>query len=166
LQHTPRVRDAFMSLPPFLKPRGELVSDVYKKTALSFFSTKYYVRPITKRMDPDRLYKLIRSYTDFMWPLCSVTRKIPKIGSTINWLLLVADSSRCTCSKWHSNLSEDMLKEWAYLSTFDLLSPKYDQPQRIKTVQKWFKDAGLIDVEIAYGYNGIEGRGRRKNHLI
>ena len=166
LQHTPDVRKAFLSLPPFLKPGGELVVDVYKKTSLSFFSTKYYVRQITKRMDPNRLYKIVRNYIDFMWPLCSLIHKIPKIGSTINWLLLVADSSRCTCSKWHLNLNAYMLKEWTYLTTFDLLSPKYEQPQRIKTVQRWFKDAGLIDIGVAYGYNGIEGRGKRKNYGI
>ena len=50
-----------------------------------------------------------------------------------------------------------------YLNTFDLLSPKYEQPQRIKTVQRWFKDAGLIYIEVAEGCNGIEGRGKRKN---
>ena len=162
LQHTPDVRKAFMSLPPFLKPGGELVVDVYKKPLVPFLSTKYYVRPITKRKNPDKLYKLIRGYVDFMWPLCSAIRKIPKIGSTLNWLLLVADSSRCDYNKWHSNLKGDMLKEWTYLTTFDLLSPRYDQPQSIKTVQRWFKDAGLIDIEVAYGYNGIEGRGKRK----
>lgn len=162
LQHTPDVRKSFMSLPPFLKPGGgELVVDVYKKTLLTFFSTKYYVRPITKRMNPDKLSRFIRSYVDFMWPLCSVIREIPKIGSTLNWMLLVADSSRCTRSKWHSNLDGDMLKEWTYLTTFDLLSPRYDQPQRIKTVQRWFKDAGLIDIKVADGYNGIEGCGKR-----
>lgn len=59
LQHTPDVRKAFMSLPPFLKPGGELVVDVYKKPLVPFLSTKYYARQITKRMDPDRLYKLV-----------------------------------------------------------------------------------------------------------
>ena len=161
LQHTPDVRKSFMSLPPFLKPGGKLVVDVYKKTLLTFFSTKYYVRPITKRMNPDKLSRFIRSYVDFMWPLCSVIREIPKIGCLLNWLLLVVDSSRCTRSKWHSNLDGDMLKEWTYLTTFDLLSPRYDQPQRIKTVQRWFKDAGLIDIKVADGYNGIEGCGKR-----
>lgn len=159
LQHTPDVRKSFMSLPPFLKPGGELVVDVYKKPLVPFLSTKHYVRPITRRMNPDKLYKLIRSYVDFMWPLCNAIRKIPKIGSTLNWLLLVADYSR-----WHSDLKGNMLKEWAYLNTFDLLSPKYEQPQRIKTVQRWFKDASLIDIEVAYGYNGIEGRGKRKQN--
>ncbi len=165
LQHTPNVKKAFISLPPFLKPGGELVVDIYKKTLLSFFSTKFYIRPITKRMNPNKLYKYIQSYIDFMWSFCSVIRKIPKIGTTINWMLLVADHSRCDCSEWHLDLNEDMLKEWTYLTTFDLLSPIYDSPQKIETVQKWFGDTNLIDIDVAYGYNGIEGRGKRNKWL-
>jgi len=57
------------------------------------------------------------------------------------------------------DLPEDILREWAILDTFDLLSPAYGQPQTLKTVREWFKEAGLCDVEANYGYNGIEGRG-------
>ena len=44
---------------------------------------------------------------------------------------------------------------------FDILSPAYDQPQRIETVQEWFDKWGLDNVDVQYGYNGIEGRGTR-----
>jgi hypothetical protein len=58
-------------------------------------------------------------------------------------------------------LSEEMLKEWAILDTFDMLSPAYDSPQFIETVQKWFKNANLCDVDVHYGYTGIGGRGKK-----
>src|SRR5207248_3605674 len=45
LQHTPDVRQAFLALPPMLKPGGELVVDVYKKTFFrTCLATKYYAR--------------------------------------------------------------------------------------------------------------------------
>jgi hypothetical protein len=58
-------------------------------------------------------------------------------------------------------LRGNILKEWAYLDIFDMLAPRYDSPQTIDTLQKWFQEAGMADVVVHYGYNGIEGRGKR-----
>jgi len=155
LQHTPDVHGAFRGLPSMLKPGGELVVDVYKKTFFaSGLGTKYYVRWLTRHMDPDRLYRFTKRWVDTLWPLCSLIRKIPRIGPSINWRLLVADYSAV-------GLAGDMLKEWAYLDTFDMLSPRYDSPQTLATVRRWFAEAGLTEIDVQYGYNGIEGRGKR-----
>ena len=153
LQHTPDPYRAFMCLLPYVKDGGGLVIDVYKKTMSVYMAGKYYVRPLTRNIDPEKLYKLTKKYVDFMWPICSQIRRIPKVGRMINWALLVADYS-------NRGLEGQLLKKWAYLDTFDMLSPRYDYPQSIGTVRKWFQKAGLADVEVKYGYNGIEGRGR------
>jgi len=42
-----------------------------------------------------------------------------------------------------------------------MLSPRYDLPQTLSTVRRWFAEAGLENVTVQYGYNGIEGRGRK-----
>ena len=55
-----------------------------------------------------------------------------------------------------------MDKEWSILDTFDMYSPEYDKPQTLKEVQRWFKEAGLKDVEVIYGPNGIVGKGKKK----
>jgi len=68
-------------------------------------------------------------------------------------MLLIADY------RGRFNLSEKMLKEWAILDTFDGLSPVYDNPQTLETVQQWFREAGLQQCEVHEGFNGIEGRG-------
>jgi SAM-dependent methyltransferase len=154
LQHTPNPPQAFAALPPLLKPGGELVVDVYKRTFFAtFLATKYYVRFLTRRLEPQRLYRFTRKWVDFWWPLCRVISKVPKIGNSLNWRLLVADYASY-------GLQGDLLKEWAYLDTFDMLSPRYDLPQTLGTVRRWFREAGLEGVEAHYGYNGIEGRGR------
>jgi hypothetical protein len=54
-----------------------------------------------------------------------------------------------------------MLREWAILDTFDMLSPRYDAPQTLENVREWFRVAGLDAVEVEIGYNGIEGRGKK-----
>jgi SAM-dependent methyltransferase len=160
LQHTPNPREAFRSLLPFGKPGASIVVDVYKKTFGSFvLGTKYWVRPITRRINPERLYRWVRGYINVMWPLASLLRRIPKVGKSLNWRLLVADYSA-------DGLQRRFLKEWAYLDTFDMLSPRYDYPQTLKEVRRWFDESELTDVEVEYGYNGIEGRGKsRGRHL-
>jgi 2-polyprenyl-3-methyl-5-hydroxy-6-metoxy-1,4-benzoquinol methylase/uncharacterized protein YbaR (Trm112 family) len=155
LQHTPDVHKAFSVLPSMLKPGGELVVDVYKKTFFStILNTKYYARLLTRNMAPEQLYWLTKKWVDLMWLLSTAIRKIPRIGCSINWRLLVADYS-----PW--GLKGDLLKEWAYLDTFDMLSPRYDSPQTISTLRTWLVEAGLTEVEVDCGYNGIEGRGKK-----
>ncbi len=155
LQHTPDVEKAFMVLPQYLKSGGSIVIDVYRKYSglKGLFKTKYWVRPVTKKIPARKLYYFVKRYVEFMWPLTKLLNKIPYFGKRLIWMLLIADY------RGVYNLSEDLLGEWAILDTFDLLSPAFDQPQTIETVRGWFKDAGLCGVEVNYGYNGIEGRG-------
>jgi len=155
LQHTPHPRQAFLSLPRHLKPGGNLVIDVYRKSFARYvLGTKYWVRPLTRRIPPDRLYRFVQRYIDAAWPVAGVVRRVPKIGPALNWRLLVADYSA-----W--GLKGDALKEWAVLDTFDMLAPRYDFPQTLQRVRRWFEEAELVDVVVARGYNGIEGRGSR-----
>ncbi|HVL68419.1 MAG TPA: class I SAM-dependent methyltransferase [Vicinamibacterales bacterium] len=155
LQHTPDPRRAFLALPPMLKPGGEVVADIYKATFFrALLHTKYYVRPLTRRLPPERLYAWVRRYVDLMWPVCAVVRKVPRIGYAINWRLLVADYS-------FLGLEGQMLKEWAYLDTFDMLAPRYDRPATIAQFRGWFAEAGLDPIDAEYTPHGITGRGRR-----
>ena len=155
LQHTPDVEGAFLALPPMLKPGGELVVDVYKKTlGRAYLQTKYYVRFFTRHMEPTRLYERTKKWIDTIWPLAVQIRKIPRIGPVLNWRLLVPDYSR-------EGVPEEKLKEWAYLDVFDMLSPRYDSPQTLKTLRRWFESVDMTDIVVRYGYNGIEGRGKK-----
>lgn len=154
LQHTPDVERAFFSLPKYLKPGGHLVIDVYRKNWRYMLTTHYWVRPITRRLPHETLYKLCEKYVRLMWPIARLINKLPK-GNLINWAILIADY------RGIYRLSEEMLKEWSILDTFDDLAAFYRNPQSLKTVRKWFEDAGLGNIEVHYGYNGIEGRGTK-----
>jgi SAM-dependent methyltransferase len=157
LQHTPDPYKAFLTLPYMLKEGGELVIDIYKLTLFTLLlHTKYYIRFITKRIDPEKLYTFTCQWVDLLWPMCKLISRIPRIGPALNWRLLVPDHSQ-------TGLQGDLLKEWAYLDSFDMLSPRYDYPQTRSTIQRWFEEAGLRDIEVKYGYNGIEGRGKIKS---
>jgi SAM-dependent methyltransferase len=153
LQHTPSPARAFAALPSALKPGGALCADIYK---VSFWrtivQTKYWVRPFTRRMNPDRLYGRVQRWVDFMWPLAKIIRRLPK-GYAINWRLLVADYS-------FLGLQGQMLKEWSYLDTFDMLAPRYDRPATRETFGQWAVQANLTDIDAYYSPHGVVLRAR------
>jgi len=156
LQHTPDPRQSLFSLISHLKPGGRLATDIYDLRLRNVLGPKYLVRPFTRNMESGRLYRLIKAYVDFMWPLSRLIRRIPRLGKSINWVLLVADYSH---QLGHSD--DQLLKEWAYLDTFDMLAPAHDHPVSLGAYRKWFQEAGLEDIDIHHGYNGIEGRGTK-----
>jgi ubiquinone/menaquinone biosynthesis C-methylase UbiE/uncharacterized protein YbaR (Trm112 family) len=148
LQHTPDPARAFAALPRMLRPGGALCVDIYKATLLrAVLHTKYYVRPFTRRMEPQRLYRRVRSWVNFMWPLAGWIRRLP-FGYAVNWRLLVADYS-------FLGLRGEMLKEWSYLDTFDMLAPRYDRPVRIGRLRRWAQQAKLQAVAAEYTAHGV-----------
>jgi SAM-dependent methyltransferase len=148
LQATPDPATAFAALPRVMRAGGALCADIYKATLFrAFVHTKYYVRPLTRRMDPERLYRRVCAWVDFMWPLASLIRRLPR-GYSVNWRLLVADYS-------FMGLEGAMLKEWSYLDTFDMLAPRYDRPARINAVRRWAQRANLQQVSTEYTPHGI-----------
>ncbi|OGV35016.1 MAG: hypothetical protein A2020_10810 [Lentisphaerae bacterium GWF2_45_14] len=158
IQHTPDPEKALKTLVRYLKPGGSIVTDIYLKSFITcVVSPKYIVRAVTRHMNPAKLYKLCVKYVNLMWPLARLISRIPAIGKSLNWLMLVADYSRLL-----PDADDATLKEWAYLDTFDMLSPKYDIPATLKTYKRWHEEAGLVDIDVHYGYNGIEGRAKKR----
>jgi uncharacterized protein YbaR (Trm112 family)/ubiquinone/menaquinone biosynthesis C-methylase UbiE len=162
LQHTPDVKGAFMCLPPYLKPGGGLAIDVYRKQTgiKKLLPTALWVRPLTRRLPPERLYRWTERYVQAMWPVARSLRKLPRLHEILKWRLLVPDYWGSRTIPWQ-NMSDVLLKEWAVLDAFDDLSPRYISPQTLEEVKCWFKAARLNNVEVCYGYNGIEGRGTK-----
>ncbi|MDQ3982838.1 MAG: methyltransferase domain-containing protein [Actinomycetota bacterium] len=154
LQHTPDVKRSFLTLTKYVKPGGSLVVDVYRRTPRRFFTLAYWLRPILRYLPPATLYRWSKGYVKLMWPLARLIGRLPG-GTNVNKALMIVDH------RDRFPLSDEMLREWAILDTFDWLSAFYNKPQRLETVGRWFEEVGFEDVDVHYGHNGIEGRGRR-----
>jgi len=142
LQHTPDVERAFASLASQLKPGGKLTVDVYPKLRRNFLWSKYWLRPFTRRIAPERLFRLVQRAVP---PLLSVSRvvgRIPFVGKHLRYAIPVVNYEGIY------PLSDKQLKEWAVLDTFDMFSPAYDQPQSAKTLSSWAKKFALKDCEV------------------
>ncbi len=85
LQHTPDPEKAFKNLCNYLKPEAEIAIDIYRADIISFFQWKYLLRPITKRMDKIRLYKIVSVVVPILLPITKLLRKyLGKIGARIS----------------------------------------------------------------------------------
>jgi len=154
LQHTPDSKESLKALTTKLKQGGKIAADNYPFLSTTWFNTKYWVRPISKRLNHKFLYWWCQKHVKFMWPIFKMNKKLfsPKRANRINWRLLVPDYTS-------HGLSDEKLKEWAVMDLFDMLAPQYDNPVRLDTYRDWFVELGYKDVDVHMGYNGCEGRG-------
>jgi SAM-dependent methyltransferase len=152
LQHTPDPKRAFLSLARHVKPGGDLVIDVYRRSLAARLQWKYLLRPMTRRMNAERLYRMVNAAVP---ALVLPTRWLRRIGGRVGARLSpIVEYSRL-------GLTPEENVQWAILDTFDMYAPAYDLPQSVSDVRAWYHEAGFVDVEAFNGYNGVVGRGRR-----
>jgi SAM-dependent methyltransferase len=158
LQHCPYVEGAFRSMLPFLRPGGEIVIDVYEKST-GWPPLKYLIRPFLRPLGTEGIYRLLSWIIPPAFELKSAMHRIPFVGPQIGRLIPIGPVSHAP----RLNYTDEELKQVKILSALDMLSPVYDQPQRMKDVRRWFDEAGLVDVQVMRGYNGINAKGKRRN---
>jgi SAM-dependent methyltransferase len=154
LQHTPDVKKSFFSLNRALKRGGRLAVDVYRMRLRIVLSSKYWLRPFTRRMRPQRLFEIIERWVPLLLPASIAIGRIPFIGRKVRYLLPIANYEGIF------PLNPAQLREWAILDTFDMLAPAYDRPQRAQTLLAWLNEAGLIDTRVFHPAH-LVGLGRK-----
>lgn len=142
LQHTPNVQKAFMALPEHVREGGKLVVDVYPKLFLNILWPKYWLRPLTKRLNQESLFKIVEIMVKYLFPISQIIGRFPLLGGKLRHMIPVANY------KGVYPLSKTQLREWAILDTFDMLSPVYDQPQLPQALKGWFTSAGFQQIKI------------------
>lgn len=152
IQHTPDPEAAFFSLASKVRQGGFLYIDVYTRSWYHYLHWKYILRPLTVRMERQKLYNLISRIIPVLIPAARLLRKL--FGRAGARLVPIVEFS-------HLGLSEELNREWAILDTFDMYSPAHDHPQSMATVRRWFETAGFTDIAVWYGDNGVVGRGRK-----
>jgi SAM-dependent methyltransferase len=157
LQHCPDVRAAFMSLVPFLRPGGEIVIDVYQRHKGLFPPLKYWARPFLTWMGPEGVHKFLKFAIPPAFALKKALYKVPLVGKPVGNLIPIGPVSHAP----RLNFSDEELVQVKILSALDMYSPVHDHPQTLEGVRKWFSDAGLVDVYVGTGFNGINARGRK-----
>jgi SAM-dependent methyltransferase len=151
LQHTPSPEQAFRKLVEQVRPGGLLAADVYRtREYVDRWSSKRFWRPLTTRLPPDRLRRLIEWYIPRWLPIDRRLARVPRIG---RFLVAVVP---CWNPDGLYELGDDEHLAWTILDTFDALATRYDWPQTIESVSAWCRRVDLVDVDVRFGGNGIE----------
>tara|TARA_Y100001934_G_scaffold157730_1_gene188785 strand:- start:715 stop:1698 length:984 start_codon:yes stop_codon:yes gene_type:complete len=143
LQHTPDVEKAFKSLPSMVKESGFLIVDYYWKRLRSVLGWKYPIRLITSRLKESTTLKILQVLHPIFYPLSVVVIKTPLLGKALSRLIPVVNYVND-----YPELSDEMLREFSFLDTYDNWAPKFDQPQTAKTVKRWALESGLDHVSV------------------
>jgi SAM-dependent methyltransferase len=154
LQHTPDVHRAFRSLVRYLKPGGQIVVDLYPRNLAMYVHPRKWLRPVTVRMAPDRLFRIVQKAAPPLLRVSNAVRRIPLAGRILSRFIPVANYTGV------QPLTPKQLEEWAILDTFDWLSPRYDQPQTPETLRRWLEEAGLQQAEVLRSHH-LTARGVR-----
>jgi len=122
IQHTPEPSKSLASLARVIKSSGELALTIYPRKIWTKLYSKYWLRALTKRMEKQRLLKLIERTMPYAFPVTDVLFRVPVLGKLFMFTIPVANYVH------EKQLTRDQRYAWAVLDTFDMLSPQYDQP--------------------------------------
>lgn len=136
LQHTPDFEASVKALVAKARPGGEIVVDFYPVRGWwTKIHAKYLLRPLTRRMDHDRLLHLIERNVDWMMRASDRLQGVG-LGAATRFLPLVDQRTL------PATMSVRERRETTILDTFDMFSPEYDHPQRVGAVAQMFERAG------------------------
>lgn len=153
LQHTPDPRRSFLALPAMVAPGGKLTADVYPRLKLNVLWPKYWLRHLTRHISPERLFGVVESSTPAMLGVSRLLNKVPVIGRWLKYAVPVVNYEGVY------PLDGKQLREWAVLDTFDMLSPKFDNPQTAAELEGWLADSGLVETSVRrMGFLVLRGR--------
>jgi len=152
LQHTPDVAKAVGVLPVMVKTGGRLCVDVYWKRFRTMLHMKYFLRPLTKRLPQQSLFRGLELVTPTLLRISQNLGKVPLFGRVLKRMIPIADYTGIY------PLNDKQLNEWALLDTFDMLSPKYDNPQTPATLHNLLELARIKDIEV-FQEGMLVGRG-------
>jgi len=149
LHHTPSTEQAFRALVPLVKPGGEIAISVYAATmkpgvgwAVNMFRRRFF-RVFTRRL-PKRL---MLWWSLYCVPVLWVIDKIP----VVRWIRYL----------FPALIYKSYPLKWSALDTFDTYATELESRHRPKEVFRWFREAGLTNIDLLDGEDGwVSVRGR------
>ncbi|HZX00623.1 MAG TPA: class I SAM-dependent methyltransferase [Bacilli bacterium] len=143
LQHTPDPEASFHALARMVRPGGHFAVDVYRVGAAHLLQPKHLMRPLRRFIPPDQVVPMARRVVPALLPVKAALRKIPVVGVPLAHLLVPIPDYRGRLP-----LTEEQAREWSELDFIDDITPAHDYPATRGQVERWCRNAGLLDVTI------------------
>lgn len=140
VQHTPDPQRTMRTLPRLLRAGGRIAITAYERKPWTMLYAKYWVRPMIKRMDKQKLLSRIKSIMPVLFPVTNVLFRVPLAGRFFMFIIPIANYVH------EPTLTAQQRYDWAVLDTFDMLSPQYDQPRTQQEIEEALSGAGVINL--------------------
>ncbi|MBA3512836.1 MAG: methyltransferase domain-containing protein [Pyrinomonadaceae bacterium] len=137
VQHTPDPQQTMRTLPRVLRPGGRIAITAYERKRWTMLHAKYLLRPLTKRVDKQKLLSGINGAMPILFPLTNVLFRLPLAGRLFKFAIPVANYVH------EGSLTPQQRYDWAILDTFDMLSPQYDQPRTQQEIEQALSAEGV-----------------------
>lgn len=141
VQHTPDPQQTMRTLPRLLRSGGLIAITAYERKLFTKLNAKYLFRPLTKRVEKQKLLAAIKGAMPLLFPLTSVLFRLPLVGRVFMFTIPVANYVE------EPALTKRQRYDWAVLDTFDMLSPQYDQPRTQGEVEQALSGAGVVQIK-------------------
>ena len=132
LQHTPRPSRTLAHILQFARPDGAVFVHSYSSSLHQRVRWKYALLPLTNKLAPQTLYRIIRAYAKPAFHLTKLTGR-SRLGRRLNWIFVPFLNYR-HAEKFRGMTDESML-EYAIHDTFDALSPRFDKPMSVSAMK-------------------------------
>lgn len=137
LQHTPEPLATARALVGFLPPGGSFALTIYARQPWTKLYSKYWFRPITTRLAPEKLLRIIERCMPVVFPVTSALFASPRLGRAFQFALPVANYVD------RRDLAREVRYNETILDTFDMLAPKFDRPVTARELEQSL--SGLAD---------------------
>jgi 2-polyprenyl-3-methyl-5-hydroxy-6-metoxy-1,4-benzoquinol methylase len=146
LQHTGDAARALLCLWRHVRPGGLLLVDRYQLSLRHFLPFKYALRPLTRRLPPQRTLSYVERLCHVMVPIQrAVLRRAPHRGAG-RWVRYAVNRSPNAVYPLNLELAGKLGKEvaerWSVLETFDQYAPRFDSPC---TAGRWRTDLEALE---------------------
>ncbi len=154
-----KLKTGLLSIDHYWKRLGE-------KIPCFLYYSKYLWRPITKRLNPSLLLKLIKLIYPIILPTDILLKKIfPKIIYKLIKIIIPIPIANYFKEKGVNQNYKNLLN-WCIMDTFDMLGAKYDEPWTYKKLFKIAKGLNIDSFEVKKETNNanglvLNGKGRK-----
>lgn len=135
-QHTPDPRGAVASVLRCVNAEGRFSFTIYARRPWTKLNGKYLLRPLTRRLPQPVLLRAIDLSMPIVFPLADRLFRMPIVGKVARFVLPVAVYDT-------PEYSRDQRYWESVLDTFDMLSPRYDQPMTDREVEGVLRQSGV-----------------------
>jgi uncharacterized protein YbaR (Trm112 family)/ubiquinone/menaquinone biosynthesis C-methylase UbiE len=140
IQHTPDPASAIRALARMVRAGGRIALTMYERRRFTMLYSKYWVRPLTRRLPQPQLLTLIKVLMPPAFALSEVLFRLPVVGRAFRFAIPVANYVDDPELTWRQRY------RWAILDTFDMLAPAFDTPQREDEVVSILTQEGVAGV--------------------